>query len=361
MIGTVRTMSTLDALVSQRRVAADLNQRVSDAAKETSTGMKSDVFRALGLRASEALALRAGMARNEAFITSNEMLEKRLELTALTLRQARDTAQGFLDIAVSNVAEPTQTAGELQRAAQLALDRLTSQLNATFRGVPLFAGTNSGQLPLQQWSAAHPVTGLSPQDVLTSTIGAGLVDEADATAKVARLADIFSSDPGVFPEEERFERSFFNGTPRLSGAGTPEPRVTARIDEATVLVHGVQVNDPAMTDLLRGLSMFAAIDVTQISDPEAYRVWAGAAVSALSSGVSGAIETEARLGSQQLTVSQTLTMQRDRHTLFNSQVLTLEGVDPYESATRLTQLQTQLEATYAVTARLSRLSFLNFM
>ncbi|MFN2307540.1 MAG: flagellin, partial [Paracoccaceae bacterium] len=35
--------------------------------------------------------------------------------------------------------------------------------------------------------------------------------------------------------------------------------------------------------------------------------------------------------------------------------------DPYEAATRLNQLQTQLEATYAVTARLSKLSFLNFM
>ena len=42
-------------------------------------------------------------------------------------------------------------------------------------------------------------------------------------------------------------------------------------------------------------------------------------------------------------------------------ISSLETVDPYEAATRLTSAQTQLQASYAVTARLSELSFLNFM
>lgn len=361
MIGAVRTMSTLDTLVTQRRVASDLAQRLSEAATEASTGMKSDVFRALGLRASEALALRSSMARNETFIASNEILANRLDLTALTLRQTRDTAQDFLNLAVSNISEPTQSAVELQRAAQMALDRLTGQINTTFRGVPLFAGTDSAQPPLQPWDKAHPVTGLAPRDVLAATIGAGIGDSVDATEKAARFADIFASAATHLPEVERFENTFFHGTPRFAADGTPGARVTARIDESTVIAHGVQANDPAFTDLLRGLSMLATTDATDIADPEAYRVWVGAAIDAISGGISGLIEVESRLGSQQQTINQALSMQRDRHTLFNSQVLTLEGVDPYEAATRLTQLQTQLEATYAVTARLSRLSFLNFM
>ncbi len=361
MIGTVRTMSTLDALSTQRRVAADLDMRLSKAATEASTGQKADIYQALGLRASEALVLRAGMARNEAFIASNEMLSSRLELTALTLRQTRETAQGFLDLAVSNVAGPTQTAGELQHAAKLALERLTGQINTTFRGVPIFAGTDSAQAPLQRWDAVNPATGLSPNDVLGVTVGMGLADGADATDKAARLAEIFASAPTVLPPEQRFESTFFNGTPQLAPDGTAAPRVTARIDESTVIQHGVQANDPAFTDLLRGLSMLASLDASAIADPDAYRVWVGEAANAISSGISGLIEAESRLGSQQQTVEQVLGMQRDRQSLFNSQVLTLEGVDPYEAATRLSQLQTQLEATYAITARLSRLSFLNYM
>ena len=41
--------------------------------------------------------------------------------------------------------------------------------------------------------------------------------------------------------------------------------------------------------------------------------------------------------------------------------MNLEGVDQYDAATRLTQLQNQLDSSFAVTARLSRLSFLNYL
>lgn len=361
MIGTVRTMSTQDSLVSQRRVAADLGQRVAQAGQEATTGFKSDIFRSLGLRASEALTLRAGMARNQTFIASNEMLASRLDLTALTLRQTRETVQGFLDLAISNADMPTQTASELQRAAQMALDRLIGTVNTTFRGVPLFAGTDSAMLPLQGWDMPHPVTGIAPRDVLAATVGAGIADAADATAKAARLSEIFASSSALVPAEERFEASFFNGTPRLAADGTTNARVTARIDETTQLPHGIQANDPAFTNMLRGLSMLASTNPADIADPEAYRIWVGEAVSAISMGITGIIDTESRLGGQQQSLDQTLRMQRERDVLYNSQVLSLEGVDPYEAATRLTNLQTQLEATYMVTSRLSRLSFLNFM
>lgn len=361
MIGTVRTMSTQDALVSQRRVAADLGQRVAQAGTEAATGLKTDIYRSLGLRASEALNLRAGMARNDSFIASNQMLASRLDFTALTLRQTRETAQDFLELAVSSSQGMTQTSGELQLAAQAALDSVTNGLNATFRGVPLFAGTDSAGLPMQRWDAPHPVTGLAPRDVLAATLGPGVTDAADATTKADRLRDIFTSADTVVPADLRFEASFYNGTPQLDAAGLPMPRVTAQLDERTELPHGIQANDPAFTDLLRGLAMIATTDPASISDPEAYRVWVGTAVSAVSAGVTGMVEVESRLGGQQQTLDQTLKMQREREVLFNSQILSLESVDPYEAATRLTNLQTQLEATYAITSRLSKLSFLNFM
>ena len=37
------------------------------------------------------------------------------------------------------------------------------------------------------------------------------------------------------------------------------------------------------------------------------------------------------------------------------------GVDPYETATKLENTQTQLETLYALTARLSRLSLVDFL
>jgi flagellar hook-associated protein 3 FlgL len=50
-----------------------------------------------------------------------------------------------------------------------------------------------------------------------------------------------------------------------------------------------------------------------------------------------------------------------RQDIYKSQVVGLESVDPYEAASRISLLESQLQASYAVTARLSNLSFLYFM
>ena len=48
-------------------------------------------------------------------------------------------------------------------------------------------------------------------------------------------------------------------------------------------------------------------------------------------------------------------------TLIATQVVRLEEADPYETSLRLNTLQTQLEASLSVTARISRLSLVDFL
>ena len=61
------------------------------------------------------------------------------------------------------------------------------------------------------------------------------------------------------------------------------------------------------------------------------------------------------------TLERTMTAQEDRVAVYESRVLALESVDPYEAASRVSTLQSQLQASYAVTSRLANLSILNFM
>lgn len=360
MIGMVRTMSTLQASVQNRRQVADLDQQLQNAGQEAATGLKADVYRSLGLRSGEALALRARMERNDGFVTSNTMLSDRLAMTAQSMKEIRATAQSVLDLAVNSTGDRSGTADRLRSLARGAMDQLLGQLNRSYNGVPLFSGTDSAQSPMQDFDTVNPTTGRSPRDVLASAIGAGPANAADAAARIADLEGIFSSDPSV-AADRRFEGTFFNGTPLKDGAGVPQPRLVARIDEHTALEHGVQANDPAVTEMLRGLAMFSEIDVSQIGDDAAFKAWTEAAASAIGQGISGMISTESRIGSQQKQLDEILESQLSRRDVYNSQVMALEGVDPYEAATRVNRLQTQLEASYAITARLSKLSFLNFL
>lgn len=360
MTTTISTVSTLQMLLTRRRMAADLQAQLTQASQEVSTGIRADVYRSLGVRSAETLALRARMDRNTGLITSNEVLANRMEMMAETLGQVRDRAQSFLELAVANRDAPGATAETLQAEARSALQQLRSLINVSYHGAALFSGVDSGQAPLQGWEDVNPLTGLSPRDVAEGVIGGGITDAADAAAKVAAMETIFASADAVQPERN-FEATFYNGTPRHDAGGAPSPRLTAHIEEGITLSYGVQANDQAFTELLRGLSMLAGTDASAIADADAYRAWVGAAVDSVSAGISGLIETEARLGGQQQILEETIGQQNDRNDLYNSQILSLEGVDVYEASTRVSQLQTQLEATYAVTARLSQLSFLNFM
>ena len=53
-------------------------------------------------------------------------------------------------------------------------------------------------------------------------------------------------------------------------------------------------------------------------------------------------------------------MEREKRD-FTSAISRLEGVDAYETATRINVLMVQLETSYAVTGRINRLSLLSYI
>lgn len=358
MSSVVNTISTFNAGLESRRRVAQVNRDLSVAEKELSTGLKADAFDALGGRAYEALALRTRMDRNEGLSNSNQLLAARLDFTALTLSDVRDSAQELLSLAVPNRNAPGGTAGPLSMQAEAAMDQIIARLNISYQGAFLYSGTSTDTAPLQKWDEVNAATGFSPKDVVTGVVGGGLTSAADANAKIAQMNAVFqgtAADPA-----QNFEATFYNGTPLETG-GVRETRLEARIEAEVVLPYGVQANDLPYARVLQGLAMISSTDVAQIPDPDAYEAWVGTAVDLISQGIAGMVEVEARLGGQQVQLKNTQEVQESRRLLYNTQIVALEGADPYEAASRVTALQTQLEATYTISARIARLSFLNYL
>lgn len=360
MIGTLRASATYNLLTSRSNQIEDVQSRLNEASLEVATGLKADVYKSLGYGASEVLSLRAQVNRNDGYITSNNLLASKLDVTAETLSGIRNVAQDFLNVAIPNLDVPSASASDLQAAAKTALEQLTAQINGTYQSSALFAGIDSNQRPLQKWDEVNATTGLSPNDVLASVVGAGIGNAADATAKVDAIVNIYASADIASPNRN-FETTFYNGSPALDSGGASTPRLQAQIDKNTTLSYGIQANDPAFTDVLRGLAMIASTDVSTIADGDAYKTWMTSAVNALSNGVNGLIKVEADLGTQQQQLAERITAQEDMSDIFNARVNKLEGVDLYEASNRVLQLENQLQATYTMTARLARLTFLDFM
>jgi flagellar hook-associated protein 3 FlgL len=85
------------------------------------------------------------------------------------------------------------------------------------------------------------------------------------------------------------------------------------------------------------------------------------ATAALSTGVEGMLEISAGIGFHQQVVENAQTRLEDLSLVQKTQISDYESVDPYEASTKVENLQYQLEASYAVSARLSQLTLLDYL
>lgn len=358
MINILNPLSTLIASQNSRRDVARLQVELQQASQEVSSGVRANVFADLGQTASIPMLLRAQMDQTDAFAQSNALLGNKLDVMATALGSVHDSAQSVIAQAVANLQQPGADAATLQQTAKAALDQITTALNANFAGEYLFSGTTSNQPPLQVQSQTNSATGLSPQGVIAGIVGAGPTSAADAATKAGQIDAVFNSTTGTGQD---FEATFYNGTHAKDASGNPNPRVTGQIDRGQNVDYGIQANDSSIRGILKGLTMLASTDPSKISDPGAYKAWMASAVGALSDGIAGLTDAQAQLGSQQKLVSDIATRQSDLKSVYTNRINAFEGVDSYTAASRLTQLQTQLQATYAATAQISKLSILNYM
>ena len=355
-----RTVSTALQSLRQREHASRLAAEISDTAREVTTGLKSRPYEAMGHKSADAIAIRMQITRNDGFIASNKLLEQRFEGLESALGGIRATGQDVLEQLVFSEANGGTPSRNLSQLARGALDTITGRAAYKDSSGFTLSGTRSDISPLQPWDEPNPDTGLSPERIVRGTVGPTITDTADAQAKIDELKRMFDST--LVPNRNRnFEASFYRGTPETDANGQPNPPVQVQISPTESITQPAQANDPAMRDLLRGLAMLAEVDVAGIADDGARAAWMNEARDAISRGLSGVTDLETGAGIARGRLADTLAAQQARGEFLAGEQLTLEGADQYDAAGRLTQLQTQLESSYAVTARLSRMSFLNYL
>lgn len=359
-MSAIRTISTYHNNVVGRRIVAKTRTEISNLGIELSTGLKADVAKSLGMRSAQSIGLRNVMSQTAEYEVSGKLLENKMETIANSLASVRNSTQDFMELVISNTSRKSATASTLQMEAKAKMDAIAQALNVSFDGEYLFSGTTSSEQPLQSFSKVNPNTGWSPESAVQSVLGGGITSLADANAKIALVDEIFSSTHTADPSKN-FEGTFYGGTPEVDGSGNPNGRVIARPDENTIIEYGIQANDEPFKDILKGMAMLAAIDTFDIADNDAYKQWVSTAAGSIQKGLDGIITSEAKLGGEQNKVSKILDRHADKMIILNNRVVSLEYVDPYEAQAQMASLETQLQATYSTTARLSRLTFLDYM
>ena len=219
-------------------------------------------------------------------------------------------------------------------AAQAAMADMLGTLSAQSAGRYVFSGREATTAPLP---GAEAILSALETAVIGLTSAAAVRDAVEAALV----------SPGAL-----FDTLYAGGDP-VEGA---------LIDQAQRHDSLPTAADPALRQMLAGVAMAALAESTALSLPFAERKALVMEGATRLLGVSTRIaELQGRVGATQETLERTEARHLAERDTLRLARLDKIGADPFETAARLTETQTQLETLYAVTARTARLSLTAYL
>ncbi len=345
------TISTLALSRTSAFSIAENQKKLVQAQTEQSTGRHADIGRFLGFRTSSDINARLAIDRNSSQIDLNGLTSQELQSTQIGLTALVDLAHNFAAtlIGARNAQNGQQVVKE---AATNALARLQDLLNLSHGGKALFAGTNTGSLPLSDYLAASGATS-------KATVDASFLAQFGVAQNNAAVANITPQQMEAFLDGgfiAQFDQA--NWSANWSNASNSNRNI--RVDDNMLVQVQANANDPAFRNLTMALTMALDLGTGSLNQSTFEKIvdrsTAVASTAARDIGNMGGV---LGLAQKQITTQNELLARRNE--VLTLELGGLENVDAFEVATRLNGLTTQLEASYAITVRINKLSLLNYL
>lgn len=342
-------ISTLALINATRETRVDLQVKLAEAQKESSTGRHADVGLSLGYLTQRTVSLRQDLERMTTFKDTNAVAGARLELSQTTLEGMGEAAQSFMSTLVAARAARSSD-GVAVGDAKAKLVSFTASMNTAVNGAYIFAGVNTDVKPIS--------------DYFEQPTSLGRTAMADAFMLEFGVAQ---SQPGVEAISGASMANFLDGafaglfdstgwTTTWSSAS--DQNITSRITTNERIETSANANADPFRQLASVYTLVSDVGLEELSD-DAYYAVIDKAISVLGQGISGLTQLRAGLGTSQERIKAANDRIDIQVTLVQDHITQLEGVDPYEATANVNALLTQIETAYALTARLQNLSLIN--
>jgi len=316
------------------RQGADLRGQVQRASQEVATGRHADIGQTLRGDLSPLLAVDASLARLAAYKSTAADAAFQTATQQSAIAGLSQLAAGITVTLMASRDFPTPA--QIDASAADAKGRLASAvglLNSQASGRAVFSGVATDTVPLG-----------ATADLLAAleTAAAG----ATTAGQVEAAVNGWFADPLGFG-------TFYQGGAALSAA----PIAPGEVAEISTTAM-----DPAIRDTLAGFAMAALLDRGLLAGNAEERArLAQTAGQTLHRGEDARIALAARIGSVEAQIEAARTRNSAEATSLGILRSDIGSADPYEAATRLQTVQSQLESLYLVTARVSRLSLTEYL
>lgn len=330
---------------------------VTDRQQEVVTNRYADVGLALGSKSTRSISLNREVARIDALLDTNALVGQRLSSSQVVLGQMSESAQQMLDTLITlSDGENASLVKVAQQTINGALGNFSALANTSNSGEFLFAGVNTDVRPMNDYFAPAPPLGVSKakyafDNLFQSRFGFSQNDPQTETISAADLTNFLDTDVKAM-----FEGPDWN----LNWSSASDTNLTNRINGSEVIQSSTNANNAGF----RQFAMAAVVGSELIGgnwNSQARAALSDAVISMAGSAITSVDEQRAELGVAEMRVTKANVSLRTQKDIVAVYIGELEGVDPYEAATRMNTLLTQMEASYSLTARIQQMSLLNFL
>jgi flagellar hook-associated protein 3 FlgL len=325
--------------------------QLADAQKEVTTGRHADVGAALGYKTGQTISLRQDHARFKTMIDTNSVVSTRLSATQAALKSLVDDAQLFVAQLIAAGNRDTG-ATVVQSQAEAALTSLIGTLNSAVDGAHLFAGINADVKPLANYFA-------TPTPANRQAVADAFVTAFGTTADDPAISNIDAADMRTFLDGA-YAGMFDDPAWSTNWSSASNQNIKNRISTSELVETSTNANHPAFRKLAEAYSMVTDLGVERLNQA-AYEEVIDTAMRLAGEAVQDLAKEQARLGTAQERIGKANERMSIQIDIMTKHINLLETVDPYEASTRVAALMNQIEAAYAMTARIQKLSLLNYL
>lgn len=317
---------------------ATVKQQLDDSRVESVTGRFADLTSAIGGDVGRVHLIEKQIADTDDRLTQIDLASAEFAVAQSTLSSISTAANSFankIDVALGSDDDTTLKTLEAEIETELRL--AFSQLNASAGGRHLFSG------------AATDKAAYASVDDFIADVKAIVETSGDITGITTQLDAYFADGGGV----GTFEGDIYQGSDSVA----PRREISAN-DRVGIELRG---DDQAFKDILRGYASFlGAMRDSGLPTADRDAVFASAATS-LRGGANALIDAQAKLGSAEGAAAEAKTRLTVERTTYQSLLSDIVSVDQAEAATLVQNLETQLQAIYLTTSRMTSLSLVNFL
>lgn len=315
-----------------------LSNQLAQLSQELSSGQVADIGSATRGDFAPLAQIRHDLTLLDSFDLAASEAALRSETVQNSLTTIIAGADGLAgDLLIASTTEQPNAVETAGLQARSTLDQIVSALNVSAAGQSLFSGAATDQPAI---AAADTII-----DALKTTV-TGLTTADDILAAVDAWFDV----PG-------------GGYATNGYLGSDTEIGTVRLSQTQSLSLSVTAMDPEIRAMLKAVAGAAlAEDATLLSGNEVER---NALISSSAERVLNALpemtSLSGKIGVAQNSIETIQAENAARRYVLELAEVEITSIDPYETATKLQAIETQLQTHYAITARLSSLSLADYL